>query len=144
LLLENRREGVSSDTSGELAKIKTYVSVIIAVISLGSYEWLLARGVGQSVASTMMVNLIVLSKIFYLFSIRTKQRAFSKEFFSNPKAFWIIGLMLVLQVILTYVPFMQTAFNTQSLSLVEWGVALIAGAVVLVVAELDKAWRHRK
>lgn len=121
-----------------------YVSVLMAVISILAYEWLLTQDVDQAVASTMMVNIVVLSKIFYLFNIRTSESAFSKASFTNPKAFLIIGVMVALQVVLTYVPFMQKAFHTANLSLTGWGIALLSGAVILLVTELDKWFRNRK
>lgn len=121
-----------------------YVSVLMAVISILAYEWLLTQDVDQAVASTMMVNIVVLSKIFYLFNIRTSESAFSKASFTNPKAFLIIGVMVALQVVLTYVPFMQKAFHTANLSLTGWGIALLSGAVILLVTELDKWFRDRK
>ena len=121
-----------------------YVSVLMAVISILAYEWLLTQDVDQAVASTMMVNIVVLSKIFYLFNIRTSESAFSMASFTNPKAFLIIGVMVVLQVVLTYVPFMQKAFHTANLSLTGWGIALLSGAVILLVTELDKWFRNRK
>ncbi|MEL1196052.1 cation transporting ATPase C-terminal domain-containing protein, partial [Staphylococcus epidermidis] len=40
-----------------------YVSVLMALIGLLAYDWLLGRGVDQVTASTMMVNIIVISKI---------------------------------------------------------------------------------
>ena len=91
----------------------------------------------------MMVNIIVISKIFYLFNIRTSQYALSKEFFTNKKAFVIIAVMIGLQLILTYVPFMQQAFHTAPMSLVEWGVSLLAGMLILIITEFDK-WRNRR
>ena len=121
-----------------------YVSVLMAVISILAYEWLLTQDVDQAVASTMMVNIVVLSKIFYLFNIRTSESAFSMASFTNPKAFLIIGVMVALQVVLTYVPFMQKAFHTANLSLTGWGIALLSGAVILLVTELDKWFRNRK
>lgn len=45
-----------------------------------------------------MVNIIVISKIFYLFNIRNPALAFSKVFFTNQKAFLIIGIMILLQL----------------------------------------------
>lgn len=123
-----------------------YVSVLMAVISIVAYEWLLNQGVAQNVASTMMVNIVVLSKIFYLFNIRTSQPVLSASFFTNPKAFWIIGIMLVLQLLLTYVPFMQAAFHTANMSLTGWAIALVSGFIILVITEIDKLIRikHQK
>lgn len=124
-----------------------YVSILMAAFGLIAYQWLLNHGVDQVTASTMMVNMIIISKIGYLFNIRTKELAFSKAFFTNPKAFAIIGLMLGLQLILTYVPFMQKVFYTEPLTLLEWGIAIGAGLLILVLTELDKIIRlmyHQK
>lgn len=121
-----------------------YVSVLMALISLVAHDWLLAQGLDQITASTMMVNIIVISKIFYLFNIRTSKFAFSKEFFSNKPAFVIIGLMVVLQLILTYVPFMQQAFHTAPMSMVEWGITILAGLLILVITEIDKWIRMKR
>lgn len=120
-----------------------YVSVLMAVISLIAHDWLLAQGVSQPVASTVMVNTVVLSKVFYLFNIRTSQSAFSKASFTNPKAFWIIGVMIILQVLLTYVPFMHSAFSTAAISIVGWLIAIVSGVMILFITELDK-WLHNK
>lgn len=116
----------------------TYVSILMAIVSIISYEWLMYTGADQVTASTMMVNIIVFSKIFYLFSIRTSKLAFSRSFFTNPKAFLIIGIMLVLQLILTYVPFMQEAFHTSAMTSKEWGLSLLCGITVLIVVEFNK------
>lgn len=117
-----------------------YVSVLMAVISLIA----LGQGVSEAVASTVMVNTVVLSKVFYLFNIRTSESAFSKVSFTNPKAFLIISVIVILQLLLTYVPFMQGAFSTESISLVGWLIAISAGIIVLLVTELDKYFRKNK
>nr|WP_057002963.1 HAD-IC family P-type ATPase [Agrilactobacillus composti] len=124
-----------------------YVSVLIAGIGIIAYDWLLSAGVANEItASTMMVNIIVLSKIFYLFNIRTNALVISKNFFSNPMAFVIIGIMLGLQLILNYVPFMQGIFHTEPLTWLEWGIAVAVGILILVITEFDKVIRlaHRR
>lgn len=118
-----------------------YVSVLMALINIISYEWLLAEGVSQAVASTMMINVVVLSKIFYLFNIRTSQPVISKSFFSNPKAFVIILIMIILQLILTYVPFMQSLFYTSGMSIIPWGISIASSIVILIITEIDKLLR---
>ena len=117
-----------------------YVSVLMAVISLIA----LGQGVSEAVASTVMVNTVVLSKVFYLFNIRTSESAFSKASFTNPKAFLIISVIVILQLLLAYVPFMQGAFTTESISLVGWLIAIGAGIIVLLVTELDKYFCKNK
>lgn len=122
----------------------SYVSVLMALISIVSYEWLLTQDVSQTVASTMMINIVVLSKIFYLFNIRTSQLVLSKSFFSNPKAFLIILIMIVLQLILIYVPFMQSVFYTEDMSLLAWGISITSGVIILVITEIDKLIRLKR
>lgn len=121
-----------------------YVSILIALISLLSYAWLINEGANQATASTMMVNIIVMCKIFYLFNIRTAKPIFSKDIFSNPMVFKIIGVMLFFQIILTYVPFMQVVFQTEGLTVLEWGITILAGICVLLVTEIDKMFRIQK
>lgn len=121
-----------------------YVSVLMAVSALFSYEWLQSLGADAKTASTMMLNIIIISKIFYLFNIRTPKLAFSKEFFGNKKAFYVIFVMLLLQLILTYVPFMQEVFYTEPLTLNEWLAAILCGMFVLVITEIDKFIRLKK
>lgn len=140
------REPRSSDASiiGKRDAIKIgYVSVLIAVLGLIAFSWMRGMGVNQTVASTVVVNLIVMAKIFYFFNIRTNASAFSSESFTNKKAFIIIGIMLLLQLLLTYVPFMQNVFSTSGLDFMQWGIAIAGGFIVLVVAEIDK-WITKK
>jgi len=119
----------------------TYVAILIAAVSLVIDVYLSSQGYSEVITSTTMVNTLIIGKIFYLFNIRTPKLALSKELFSNPKAFLFVGLMMVLQFILTYVPFMQDIFHTGSIGLHELGLAVMAGAIVLIVTEIDKLIR---
>ncbi|WP_461214707.1 HAD-IC family P-type ATPase [Lacticaseibacillus sp. GG6-2] len=135
-----------SNTAGMMNKHDVfqliYVSVLISGIGLIAHDWLLRGGLASpAVASTMMVNIIILGKIFYLFNIRTSALVISKQFFTNPRAFAIIGLMMLLQLGLTYLPFMQSIFVTAAMSWREWGIAIAAGFITLIVTEIDKLIR---
>lgn len=118
-----------------------YVSIIIAGTGLLGHSYLLDQGTSQAAASTMMVNIIIGGKIFYLFNIRTTNFALNKDIFSNKKAFIVIGIMLLLQVFLTYIPFMQSLFSTASLTASAFVFSLLSGVVVFIVVELDKLVR---
>lgn len=121
-----------------------YVSVLIAIVALLSHEWFLSQGVNKNVAATLMINIIVMSKIFYLFNVRSSSPAISKDFFTNKKAFVIIGIMLLLQLLLTYVPFMHVLFYTESISFIGWLIAIGAGTLILTITEIDKVIRLRR
>lgn len=121
----------------------TYVSVLIAAVGLAVFETL-GSSVSFAVASTMVVNIIIFGKIFYLFNIRTEAPVLSRSLWSNPMAFVAVGLMIVLQLFFTYVPFMQSVFSTAALSWFNWLIVILTGAIVLVITEIHKYFRLRK
>jgi len=121
----------------------TYVSVLIAATGLAVFE-ALGSNVSFTVASTMVVNIIIFGKIFYLFNIRTEAPVLSRSLWSNPMAVVAVGLMIVLQIFFTYVPFMQNVFSTAALSWFDWLIVILTGTIVLVITEIHKYFRLRK
>lgn len=134
-------------TKGILGKFDivemTYVSVLIASLGIFTFDHFVNAGILSPVlASTMTVNIIIFGKIFYLFNIRNSYPIFSKHFFENKMAFIIIAILIALQAILIYVPFMQGIFHTASINFFYgWLVPIMAGLVVLVVTEAVKLIR---
>lgn len=55
-----------------------------------------------------------------------------------PRVLGVVGLVVVLQVIMTYTPVMQTWFATTSLSVGQMGMILAAGVILLIILELEK------
>ena len=51
----------------------------------------------------------------FLLNIRTSKMAFGPVLLTNPMAFVAIAAMIVLQLLFTYVPFMQGGFTTAGL-----------------------------
>ena len=54
------------------------------------------------------------------------------------------GLLLLFQGAFTYLPFMNTLFRTQGLSLESWGPVLLVGLVLYLVVESEKAVGRRR
>ncbi len=73
--------------------------------------------VGQTMAFTTLVMLIFIQ----LFVVR---REFRLSFFSNPLVLLGVGVSLLLQVLLIYVPAFQVVFHTVPLGVVHWEVML--------------------
>lgn len=115
-----------------------FVAALMAGFALIAYEWFISMGVSEISASTMMVNMIVISKIFYFFSIRTDDFALGKAILENKHAWWIIGLMILFQLFLTYTPFMQVAFKVTAMSLLEWVVVILFSILILLIVEGKK------
>lgn len=121
-----------------------YVSALMAIFALVSYDWFTGHGSSVVNATTMMINVIVISKLFYFFSIRSDRYGLSQIKTITGKAWLVIGIMLVFQLILTYVPFMQSAFHVTGISLTEWLAVVVFSCLIMLVAEFDKWLRLRK
>jgi len=92
-------------------------------------------------ARTMTLLTMAMFQWFNAWSCRsTTKSVFQLGFFSNP---WLVGatcLVLLLQVALLYVPFMQALFATVPLTAVEFCWITLLASSVLVLEELRKAF----
>ncbi|MFC6180816.1 HAD-IC family P-type ATPase [Lactiplantibacillus daowaiensis] len=134
--------------AGLLSKLDSfeivYVSLLISGLGIFAYDYLTAIGLPNVVGSTMSLNIIIFGKIFYLFNLRNDHPVISKYFFQNKMAFYIIGLLIILQLGIIYLPFMQSVFHTTNVNFwYGWGIPIIAGVVVLFVTEIGKFIRFR-
>jgi magnesium-transporting ATPase (P-type) len=130
--------------SGTLIWRILLVSVIILAGAFGLFEYELARGASLAEARTVAVNVIVFVGIFYLFNARSLTRSpFQLGFFTNP---WAVGgavLMVLLQLLFTYVPLMNDLFGSAPISLTLWLDVLVVGLIAYAVIECEK-WLRRK
>ncbi len=129
--------------SGMLIWRIVLVSVIILAGAFGLFEYELARGASLAEARTVAVNVVIFVEIFYLFNARSLTRSpFQLGFFSNP---WAVGgaiLMVLIQILYTYAPFMNTLFESAPISLSLWLDVVAVGLAASVVIEVEK-WLRR-
>lgn len=112
------------------------------------FGWERERGSSLDVARTVAVNVFVIVEMFYLFNCRSFTRTmFSIGLFSNP---WLIlgsVVMLGLQLLFTYVPFMNLVFQSAPISGRSWaGIFAVGLAVYLTIGAvkmLDRIWKKR-
>ena len=118
-----------------------FVSALLVAGSLGLFLWELGRGASLEEARTATVNLLMLGEVFYLINCRRLTNpVLSWEGLTGNRWVWIaIGMLLLLQLVFTYVPVMQTLFHTAALDLAAWGRILAFGLFVLLAVELEKA-----
>jgi cation-transporting ATPase F len=120
------------------------VSVIILAGAFGLFEYELARGASLAEVRTVAVNVVIFVEIFYLFNARSLTRsAFQLGFFSNP---WAVGgaiLMMLIQLLYTYAPFMNTLFSSTPISLALWLDVLAVSLAGYILIEIEK-WLRRK
>lgn len=126
-----------------------FVGAIMGVGTLAVTDWILPDGLipggtgDASRAQTMAFTTLVFFQVFNAFNARSRTRSAFSGLFSNAWL-WIaaIGVSLA-QVAVVHIPFLQTAFNTEALTLVEWLVSLAVSSSVLWAVELRKLLRRR-
>ena len=97
------------------------------------------NGYDVAYARTVAVNMLIFGEMFYLFNCRKlNQTIFSADFFSNKIAFIVSGILLLIQIGYTYLPFMQRWFESTPLGAVDWLYLFAGGTVVLVIVEIEK------
>lgn len=112
------------------------VGLLTVIGAFSLFLWEQNRGTSLAEARTMVVNVIVFVELFYLFNCRSLlHSAYSLGLFSNRWVWAGAAAMTAAQMVFTYVPFMNTAFQSAPISLEAWlriigiafGVSLIVG-----------------
>jgi len=117
-----------------------FVTVLLVLASFGLFLWETARGTDLETARTAAVNMLVMGQIFYLFNCRRMtDSVLSREgLFGNQYILQAIAVLLVLQALFTYLPWMQQLFGTAPLAADTWLITIIAGVVLMLVVEAEK------
>jgi Ca2+-transporting ATPase len=89
-------------------------------------------------AQTMAFTTLLFFSLFTVFNARSDDESAFIGMFSNKWLWGAIVLALVLQVAVIYVPFLQHAFSTESLSAGDWLRCAAVGSSVLWLSELVK------
>ncbi len=120
-----------------------WVALILIIAAYSVFEFKKSLGVETTAARTAAVNVIVFGELFYLFACRSLTLSmFHVGLLTNR---WLWGGVLIttiLQLSLTYVPLLNSAFETAPMSWRAWGLVLIAAMIVYLYAETDKGIRR--
>jgi cation-transporting P-type ATPase F len=121
---------------GVLLRI-TVVGVLLLFCAFGIFEWAENRGLGDAAARTASVDVFMVVQLFYLFECRSLRRSvFTYNPFGNLVVVAGVAGVALLQLAFTYVPFMQTLFDTAALTAYEWLAIVAIGFGVTVAMDL--------
>jgi cation-transporting ATPase F len=130
-----RRPGTPLVSRGVITRI-VIAGVILLICAFALFEWAEARGLGEAVARTAAVNVFMSVQLFYLFACRSLRRSlFRFSPFGNRMIVLGVAVVVVLQLLFTYAPFMNAAFDTAPLTLNEWIVILLFGFGAMVLMD---------
>ena len=126
----------------------SFSAVIMAIGTLAVLAWAPgpeAEAGVATVAGTMAFNTFVLFQFFNILNARSDRNSvFRSQTFSNPQLWVALGAVILLQVGVTHVGFMQELFDTTSISAVQWLVSIAIASSVLWLEEVRKFFVRRQ
>jgi cation-transporting P-type ATPase F len=144
IMLRPPRDPASPILSRALLVRILIVGILLLIGAFGLFEWALSQGVSVEVARTIAVNVFVFGELFYLFNCRSLTRSmFAVGVFSNRWLWTGVSVMIVLQLAFTYVPLMNTIFNSAPIDAVWWLSIIGVGLGIYIVVETEKWLRRR-
>ena len=122
-----------------------FVSVLIGGLTLLMNVTLLSAGREAAEVRTITLQTIVFCQAFHLFNNRSiRASAWEGNIFSNKMTWLVIGVMIILQMVVTYVPAFNRVFGTTPLEATAWIWPVVLGALVFFIVEGEKYLMRRR
>ena len=138
-----RAPGAPIISTGVLVRIAV-AGVILLIGAFALFEWAQAIGGSIEEARTVAVNVFMSVQVFYLFACRSLRRSlFAYNPFGNRMIVLGVAVVIGLQLLFTYAPFMNVAFGTAPIAVKEWAMIVIVGVVAMVLMDA-LGWLLRK
>lgn len=119
-----------------------WVGLFMGLITFGVQQITVGNGIEHW--QTMVFNTLAIAQMAHVLAIRSEKLSlFQQGLFSNPYMVGAVLSTLVLQFVVIYVPFFQTIFETQALSLYEFALTILVASSVFVIVELEKFFKRR-
>ncbi|NJD07303.1 MAG: HAD-IC family P-type ATPase, partial [Methylococcaceae bacterium] len=117
-----------------------FVTALLVAGLMGVYLYEMDHGAGLAASRTAAVNGLIVGEIVYLFNSRYIETSVlsMSGLFGNRYALLASALLLTLQLVMTYVPWVQELFGTAALGADAWLRIAAFGAAVFVVVEVEK------
>ncbi|WP_415873722.1 cation-translocating P-type ATPase [Bifidobacterium asteroides] len=128
-----------------------YIGLVMAAVTLIGMDMHLSGGlftdrsvqaIGHEAqireARTMGFTILVFAQLFNALASRSSRKSAFQGLFSNPWLWGAIGVSIMLQLLVIYVPFLGEAFGTVPLQPQAWLECIALASLVLVASELRK------
>jgi len=121
------------------------VSLLLVMGAFGLFKLEIAlKGENLELARTLAVNVFVFGEMFYLFNCRSITHPFWALGVWSNRLLWLgVLVMVLLQMIYTYVPFFNELFESAPMGLTEWGLVIGNSLLIFIVVEIEKAIRRK-
>jgi magnesium-transporting ATPase (P-type) len=117
-----------------------FVGLALLALTLWAFFWMKTKGGSDELARAVAVNALVIGQVFYLLNSRYKlDSSLSLRAHLGNKYLAIgVGAVVVLQLLFTYAPPLQTLFETEAIPLWVWPWLFVGGLVFFLVVEAEK------
>ncbi len=126
--------------------------VVMGIPMMVGTLWMFSRayesgGMGEALTVSMVT--LAVFQWFNAWNCRSEDRSlFTMNPFSNRFLLAALGVVITLQLLAVYTPFLQSILRTVPISAREWGMAVLVASSVIVIEEVRKffyrAWKRNK
>ena len=118
-----------------------FVSLLIGGATIAVFLYEEHRGYSIEISQTMAVNTLVLGQVFYLFNSRfLRESSLRLDLLFTNRVVWIaIAILVVLQLMFVYVPFLNVWFHSAPIPAGAWLLPIVIGLVIFLAVEAEKA-----
>lgn len=109
----------------------------------GMYEYAMIKGYSEALSRTIAMNTLVVLEIFHLFFIRNMYgTSLNRKSVLGTRVVWAAVIAVTIgQFAITYVPWLQTIFETQAISVSDGFLIIIVGVIMFSIIEIEKQIR---
>jgi P-type Ca2+ transporter type 2C len=126
-----------------LGRHALWVSALMAATALGAEAWSLRTA--TSSWQTVVFTVLCLSQLGHAMAIRSEHESlFTQGLLSNKPLLGAVGLTVILQMAVVYVPALNRLFHTEPLGATTLALTLGASFVVFAAVEVEKWWGRRR
>lgn len=121
-----------------------FVGSMIAISAFVLEAWLQPRGYSPEFIRTVLLQTLVTAQWFYMLNCRISDGfSLTKSLLMN-KGIWVVSaVLLALQLLIIYAPFMQMLFGTTGLPFRYWVITFVIGFAMFLIVEIEKPLTRR-
>jgi P-type Ca2+ transporter type 2C len=121
------------------------MGLVVGLISVAAGYFFWNNGTGSQAWQTMVFTMLTFCQMAYALCVQKQhQSLFSYSWFSNPMLLAAVGVTLILQLVIIYVPFFNLVFRTFPLRWEELAVCAAGAVVIIFITELKKLFLRKK
>ena len=119
------------------------VALLMFAAVFGVFAYAKGSGHSLALAQTMSMNMLAVLEIFYLFYVRNiYSTSLNWQAVRGTPMVWLcVGIVTLAQLAITYLPFLQPLFGTESIPLSDGLLIIAVGVVFFALVEVEKQMR---